>query len=141
MLPDEAAGTAGPPPGYGRMPVPLNAPAVASAPVNGAIAPRMGPIGPVTIELGQLTRWIFEHALDAGAANEPLRYSADSEHAIVTVTFAELDDLLAWGRRFRTDRPARLPADQHVGQVVQTQLARGGWTIIFRVVETPPVAS
>lgn len=139
MLPDETAGTAGPPPGYSRQPVALNAPAVASAPVQGAIAPRMGPIGPVTLDLGRLTRWIFEQALDANAG-DPLRFSADSEHVIVTVTFATLDDLLRWSQRFGTNRPARLPADQHVGQVVQTELARGGWTIIFRLVESAPTS-
>lgn len=134
MQPDRDA--AGAPAGYARVPAPTQDPPSAGAPVNGgrpAPRPRPGVEGPVG--LTRMSRWLLERGLDAGS--EPVRFAADAEHRIVTVTLAEVDHVVAWGQRFEAARPARLPADKYVGQVVQTELFRDGWTIVFRCVEVP----
>jgi hypothetical protein len=124
---------AGPPPAVVLAAV--NGPPRAPEPVNGRIGPprpRPGD-GPYVLDLGRLTRWLLEQA---ASEPEPLRYSADREHLLVTVTLADVDHVVAWAHRFNAHRPHRLPADQYIPHpIVQTEIAEHGWTIVIRCVE------
>lgn len=123
------------PAGYAaRVPVPINDPPYAGEPVNGRVdVPRPRP-SVEGVDLTRVSRWVLEQGLDA--LGEPVRFSADEQYHIVTVTLAEIDHVVAWAHRFKAGQPARLPADRHIGHpIVQAHIVREGWTIVFRCVE------